>query len=94
MSLRPSVVLINSYAGVLAMVQYVLLHLALMLIYKSTRVLDMVHLALTSHAIYFYLVINYVNPAMLLEVVWSIKVWFLNLYPLCYLILVSATNSH
>lgn len=36
--------------------------------------LDALHLALTIHGVYYYLVINYANPSALAEVVWSLKV--------------------
>jgi hypothetical protein len=38
------------------------------------RLLDAFHLALISHAVYFYLVSNYANPMALTQVVWSFRV--------------------
>jgi len=39
--------------------------------------LDAVHLALTAHLLYYYLVINYANPAGLAYMVWSAKLMIL-----------------
>ncbi|KAG1762554.1 hypothetical protein EDD22DRAFT_567732 [Suillus occidentalis] len=36
-------------------------------------ILDALHLALTVHGVYYYLVMNYANPSALTEVVWSLK---------------------
>ncbi|KAG1778177.1 hypothetical protein EV702DRAFT_968559, partial [Suillus placidus] len=38
------------------------------------RICDALHLALTIHSVYYYLVTNYANFGVLTEIVWSLKV--------------------
>lgn len=42
--------------------------------YRFPRFLDAVHLALSAHFVYYYLVVNYDNPSALLHMTWSFKV--------------------
>lgn len=39
-----------------------------------SRFLDGLHLALSAHFVYYYLVVNYDNPSALLHMIWSFKV--------------------
>ncbi|KAG1842972.1 hypothetical protein F4604DRAFT_1825509 [Suillus subluteus] len=41
---------------------------------KTFRIFDALHLALTIHCVYYYLVTNYANFGVLAEIVWSLKV--------------------
>ncbi|KAJ8589401.1 hypothetical protein M405DRAFT_791740 [Rhizopogon salebrosus TDB-379] len=40
-------------------------------------ILDALHLALITHCVYYYLIINYANTSALLEIVWSFKLQFI-----------------
>ncbi|KAJ3005105.1 hypothetical protein NUW54_g4494 [Trametes sanguinea] len=47
--------------------------LLMRIIVVATLILETVHTALCMHTCYYYLVVNYSNPAALLEGVWSIR---------------------
>lgn len=44
------------------------------------RLLDAIHLALSAHFVYFYLVTNFDKPDALSHIVWSFKVRFSNVF--------------
>jgi hypothetical protein len=49
------------------------------------RTLDALHLALIIHCVYYYLVTNYANVDVLMEIVWSYKVSCYHFGPPCSL---------
>ncbi|KAG1840183.1 hypothetical protein DFJ58DRAFT_811023 [Suillus subalutaceus] len=44
---------------------------------KTFRIFDALHLALTIHCVYYYLVTNYANFGVLAEIVWSLKIFII-----------------
>ncbi|KAG2057330.1 hypothetical protein BDR06DRAFT_1037593 [Suillus hirtellus] len=58
----------------------------------TALIFDALHLALTIHCVYYYLVTNYANFGVLTEIVWSLKVSFYN-GPLCSLCFCSLRST-
>ncbi|KDR70466.1 hypothetical protein GALMADRAFT_144750 [Galerina marginata CBS 339.88] len=56
--------------------------------------LEMLHLAVSIHALYFYLITNYLNPLALLQNVWSINVYSLVILPLPWTMLTDYTKDY
>lgn len=65
----------------------------------SDRVLNALHLALCSHAVYFYVITNYANPLALDSVVWSFRVslrallFFVNTDPRLQLQMITSVST-
>ncbi|KDR70469.1 hypothetical protein GALMADRAFT_144753 [Galerina marginata CBS 339.88] len=56
--------------------------------------LEMLHLAVSIHALYFFLITNYLNPLALLQNVWSLNVYSLIVLPLSWTMLMDYTKDY